>query len=107
MKYKSKRSKACDIPEAVRQAVFDRDHGKCVICAREGIPNAHVIPRSKGGLGIEQNIVTLCPKCHHEYDNGQTRDSIGELITEYMRQHYKGWDDYELIYNKWKDFKIK
>ena len=59
---KSKRAKALDISKQVKEIVFARDKGKCVVCGNSYnvMPNAHYIPRSKGGLGIEQNIVTLC-----------------------------------------------
>ena len=97
----SKRSKACDISPKVRQAVYERDGGLCVICGRQGIPNAHYIPRSKGGLGIEQNIVTLCPKCHHEYDNGGKRQEYGERIKKYLQSQYENWNEKKLVYDKW------
>lgn len=71
MKVKSKRSKACDIPGKVKETVFERDKGCCIVCGRPGFPNAHYLSRARGGLGIEQNIVTLCPDCHFEYDNGK------------------------------------
>ena len=59
---KTKRSKATDIPMSVKQKVWERDKGMCVVCGNNYnvMPNAHFISRSKGGLGIEQHIVTLC-----------------------------------------------
>lgn len=50
MKYKSKRSNATDIPKEVKEEVYKRDKGRCVICPNPGIPNAHFIRRSQGGL---------------------------------------------------------
>lgn len=76
---KSKRTKACEIPMSVKQIVYERDKGLCIICGKAGVPNAHFIRRSAGGLGIEQNIVTLCPICHHNYDNGNLRKEIGNV----------------------------
>lgn len=55
----NERTKACAISAATKDAVFKRDRGQCVLCGKPGLPEAHYIPRSKGGLGIEQNIVTL------------------------------------------------
>lgn len=104
---KSKRTKLTDIPPKVKQAVYIRDKGLCIICGKQGIPNAHYIRRSQGGLGIEQNIVTLCQKCHHDYDNGQYRQMYGEIIRDYLQSIYKDWNADDLIYDKWKDFKIK
>lgn len=98
---KSARSKACDISPKVRQAVYDRDDGACVVCGALGIPNAHYIPRSLGGLGIEENIVTLCDRCHHEYDFGGQRQQYGDKIRAYLDKHYPGFPEEKRIYNRW------
>lgn len=108
---KTKRSKATDIPMKVKKAVFERDKGCCVVCGNSYnvMPNAHIVPRSKGGLGIEENIVTLCTmltenKCHHKYDNGnkEEHDKIDKIITDYMKSIYDGWNKENLIYKKWR-----
>lgn len=98
--YKSKRSKACDIPLTVKQVVAERDKGHCLVCGRQGSSNAHYIPRSQGGLGIEQNIVTLCPSCHNDYDNGFKRKEIRQILKDYLSSKYKDWDEKKLIYRK-------
>lgn len=104
---KSKRSKATDIPMVVKKRVWERDGGKCVICGNtvNVMPNAHFIPRSKGGLGIEQNIVTLCTnftpnKCHHMYDNSTKREEYGIIIEEYLKNIYPNWNKEDLVYKK-------
>lgn len=61
---------------------------------------------ANGGMGIEENIVTLCMKCHHEFDNGSHHQEYGEIIENYLRSKYIDWDKSKLIFNKWKDFKI-
>ena len=108
MNYKSKRANATNIPKSVKEAVYKRDGGRCIVCGKQGIPNAHYIRRSHGGLGIEQNIVTLCTTCHNDFDNGQYREQIGAVVREYLQQrYYPNWHEEDLAYNKWKDFKIK
>lgn len=105
---KSKRSKACDISQKVKEIVWERDGHKCIICrSRMAMPNAHYIPRSKGGLGIEENIVTLCTnfaenKCHYRYDFGTAveRQEIGNKIENYLRSKYPNWDKEKLIYRR-------
>jgi len=99
--YKSKRSKATDIPKNVKLSVFERDGGRCIICGHRGNPNAHYIPRSDMGLGIEQNVVTLCEFCHHTYDNGSMRDEYGRLIRDYLKLQYPNWNEENLRYNKY------
>ena len=106
---KTKRSKATDIPMSVKRKVFERDHGCCVVCGNNYnvMPNAHYISRTKGGLGIEENIVTLCTnftenKCHYKYDNGTKEESeiIHDKIKSYLQNCYPNWDESKLYYSK-------
>lgn len=101
-KGRHKMTNACDISPKVRKKVEERDEGVCIVCGHNnGIANAHYIRRSRGGLGIEQNIGTLCPKCHHEYDNGGKEKEHGEVFKEYLINHYPDWNEEDLIYNKY------
>lgn len=99
---KTKRSKACDIPQAVKHKVWERDGERCIICGSPtAMPNAHYIGRAQGGLGVEQNIVTLCQTCHHAYDNSPKRPVYREYIKKYLIDKYgAGWDEEKLVYNK-------
>ena len=97
-----KRTKALSIPPEVKQAVYERDEGSCVICGRAGNPNAHFIARSQGGLGIEENIVTLCPNCHRDYDISEKRSFYRELIREHLDTHYPNFSDEDRVYKKWR-----
>lgn len=101
MQYKSRRAKATDIPMKVKETVYERDGGRCIVCGKQGMPNAHYIRRSQGGLGIEQNVVTLCTTCHNDFDNGKYRDEIGSIIKDYLEHYYKDWDEKKLVYNKY------
>lgn len=105
---KSKRSKACNISQKVKQIVWNRDKRCCIICGNLGSPNSHYISRAKGGLGIEQNIVTMCIRCHNAYDNGydkEFKDYIREKTKEYLKFKYKNWNEENLIYKKWEKIK--
>ena len=94
-------TKKTAISSAVRNKVKARDGGRCIICGAPGLPNAHYIRRSQGGLGIEENIVTLCPKGHHDYDNGFHSEEIGDFIGEYLERFYPGFPNEKRIYNKY------
>lgn len=100
MRLISKRSRACDIPQKVKKAVWIRDKGRCVFCGRLGNPNAHYISRAKGGLGIEQNILTLCNDCHRRYDQTTDRKALKEYFTAYLKSQYIDWDESKLYYKK-------
>lgn len=108
----SKLSNATDIPQSVKEKVFKRDKGKCVICGNSYnvMPNSHIVPRSKLGQGIETNIVTMCTnftinKCHYRYDNGTKKEKEYMLnkITKYMKKIYG--DDWNLEQQKYRKYK--
>lgn len=105
--YKTTRSRATDIPQKVKAKVYERDGGCCIICGKQGNPWCHFISRQKGGLGIEQNIVTLCNECHRQYDEGtrDMREAIRYVIKEYLVGHYPDLNEKNLVYKKWSDFK--
>lgn len=102
MNYKSERSKACDIPQSVKRAVWLRDRGRCILCgSKEAMPNAHFISRAEGGLGIEENIVTLCGDCHNEYDQTTHRKAIREEIRQYLVLKYgEEWNEKDLYFRR-------
>lgn len=96
-----KMTKATAIPKSVKDAVYARDGGRCILCGRNnGEPVAHVIRRSQGGMGIEQNIVTLCPSCHRAFDEGAQRAELYEHIVAYMIEKYPDWKREKVIYKK-------
>lgn len=95
-----KRTKATAIPLKVKYTVWERDDHRCILCKRPGDPVCHLIPRSQGGLGIETNIVTLCPECHMEMDNGKTGKQKRAIAEAYLRECYPGWTKEAQIYKK-------
>lgn len=100
MGYKTKRSRATDIPRAVKREVMRRDNGQCIFCGRLGSPNAHVVPRSHGGLGIETNIVTACIECHERMDHTVDRKIYLDAARRYLKEHYDGWKEEDQVYRK-------
>lgn len=106
-----RRTDALGIPYGVKQAVAYRDSVEgwpcCVLCGRPAPSRAplsfscaHYIARSQGGLGIEENIVTLCPACHREYDQTDQRMMLRPILARHLREHYKGWTEGQLTYKK-------
>lgn len=98
------RTKFSRIPKAVKAAVYKRDREHCVLCGvwvPEECACCHFIGRGRLGLGIEENIITLCYKCHYNLDNGE----VGrDRIREYLKSKYPEWDENKLIYSKWSVF---
>jgi 5-methylcytosine-specific restriction endonuclease McrA len=58
------------VPRAVkrkisRRALFARDGHKCVYCGSSGrLTLDHVVPRSRGGDSVWENVVTSCAPCN-------------------------------------------
>lgn len=98
---KSKRSKACDISQAVKKKVWERDGESCVICGNhQAMPNAHFRSRAHSGKGVERNIVTLCAQCHYNYDQTTQRPIYKEFIMNYLKSKYEDWCEDDIIYKK-------
>lgn len=105
------RTKALAIPIEVKEAVARRDSCDgwpcCILCGKPAptsyplsFSNAHYISRAQGGLGIEENILTLCPKCHHQYDQTTLREAYRPILARYLKDHYPNWNESELTYRK-------
>jgi hypothetical protein len=53
------------IPSDVVNEVWERDHGRCVICgSQRQLELDHRIPFSKGGSNTANNIRILCKECN-------------------------------------------
>lgn len=107
---KSQRTKALEIPVKVKRAVSERDEVNgwtcCIYCGTPAptynplaFSNAHFIPRSDGGLGVEENILTLCPKCHDLFD-GAERAKMKGFFEWYLKSKYSVWSIEILRYKK-------
>ena len=96
-----KETKAVKIPRNVKEKVWERDGYCCVWCGySQADPVAHFIPRSHGGLGVEENILTLCTYCHYKYDHTTARQEMMEFFRRYLQDKYPDWDEKKLIYRK-------
>lgn len=105
----TKRAEALEIPLDVKKAVAKRDsfggHPCCLLCGKPapGVLDwscCHVIPRSQGGLGIEQNVVTLCPDCHRELDQSPKRREMLIELKNYLCHKYKNWTERKCTYDR-------
>lgn len=101
------RTRACAIPKEVKLIVYERDHERCIFCGAPGLPEAHVIPRSHGGLGVPQNIITVCRSCHDKLDNSTDRQQMLDVAVEYLGSYYPDISQTDVIYQKWEKDKAK
>ncbi|MCR4746791.1 MAG: hypothetical protein K5894_16365 [Lachnospiraceae bacterium] len=110
----SKRSRACEFSPAERIKIYERQRGQCLFCLMgyemDGAEPyelslhemMHVVPRSHGGLGIEQNGILGCIYHHRMLDNGSNgkRQEMLEICREYLKRAYPGYDFGNVIYKK-------
>jgi 5-methylcytosine-specific restriction endonuclease McrA len=61
-----------------RRALFARDGWRCQYCGTEGgkLTLDHIVPRSRGGESIWENVVTSCSPCNLRKGN-RTLDEAG------------------------------
>lgn len=57
------------LTKKLRYEILERDHYKCVVCGRSAEDGVvlhvdHIIPISKGGLTVPENLRTLCADCN-------------------------------------------
>ena len=98
----SKRSKACEINQRVRAEVYMRDKC-CIICGSiHNLTIAHFISRAQSGLGIKENLATLCILCHHEMDKGKNSLEIKSRVKKYLNDLYPDFTDEMRTYDKWR-----
>lgn len=108
---KAKRTKALEIPKKVKMRVAERDSvdgwACCILCGRPAPAEnplafscCHYIARTQGGRGVEENILTLCPACHRQYDQSAEREKLRAFFRVYLWERYPVWDEKELIYKK-------
>jgi 5-methylcytosine-specific restriction endonuclease McrA len=48
-----------------RRAVFARDGFRCAYCSGPAETIDHVLPRSRGGHHVWENVVAACARCNH------------------------------------------
>lgn len=108
---KAERTKALEIPIEVKKKVAERDsidgHPCCIWCGKPApttnplaFSNAHFVSRARGGLGIEENILTLCWDCHRQYDQTDNREKMGAFFKRYLENNYPEWREEKLYYKK-------
>jgi hypothetical protein len=96
----NKRTKATSISMTVRKNVKDRDQF-CFLCGRsDRLEVAHFIPRSRGGLGIEQNLGLVCLWCHGLLDQSVNRPAMLVEFRRHLDSFYPDFTDDERIYKK-------
>ncbi len=73
------------VPESQRNAIFERDENKCVLCSSaDNLQLDHIVSLSKGGRTEDSNLQTLCEKCNKEKGAGTKSEP---LVTTKLKLH--------------------
>lgn len=109
-----KHTRALQFTKKEKEKIYDRDYGACLFCrlgyhmdsttelGYEIKDIMHYIPKSAGGLGIEQNGVLGCRYHHSLLDNGNKglRSEMLETMKGYLEGLYPDWSKENLTYRK-------
>ena len=104
-----KRKYQTEFSQKARQAIRNRDKG-CIFCQMGyktsdesfgDLQIMHYIGRGRGGLGIPENGALGCAYHHQMMDNGLYGPEMREMFKEYLMEQYKGWNEGDLVYDKW------
>ncbi len=84
-----------------RRAVIARAHGRCEYCrcpaafATQSFSVEHVIPFSRGGRTVWQNLALACPGCNgHKYDKSAAPDPLGSTLAALYHPRKQSWQDH-------------
>jgi len=92
------------ITPRLRDEVFERQHGLCLLCSRGATQLHHMVPRSQlPGKRLEGlrdsigNLVALCDVCHT--DKVEAHDKTVEIMG--IMRHRYGYDYSETAFRPW------
>lgn len=88
------RKRRASKPALTNSALFNRDSNRCAYCGdtfkRAKLTRDHVIPLSKNGPDIWENVVTCCFNCNQRKGNMMLEESGMKLIyTPYAPTHHE------------------
>ena len=76
-------SRDAHVPPLTNQALFRRDGNSCLYCgsqyADHDLTRDHVLPVSRGGLDLWDNVVAACRRCNHFKGNRLLQECSLEL----------------------------
>jgi len=92
---------AIHLPTHVRQRLIQADDHRCAYChtpqANSGSPMAvdHLIPRSKGGATVFENLCFACYRCNlYKGSLVEAIDPLGGEVASLFHPRSDRWDEY-------------
>ncbi len=110
-----KYTKKLQFDQKTKKKIHERDHGICIFCSMDYMNECtspmlleikdvmHFVPKSKMGLGVEQNGAIGCRYHHNMLDNGNKglREDMLKRFEAYLKGIYPDWDKGKLTYRKY------
>lgn len=53
---------------------------RCRLCSSPRVTAHHLVPRSRGGDDVRDNLIPLCHSCHEEFEHGRQRPLFAAQI---------------------------
>lgn len=74
-----------------RRAVFGRDDHRCQYCTADAESIDHVVPRSRGGQHVWENVVASCRRCNVRKGNRTPTEAGMHLARDPRAPRRYGW----------------
>ena len=89
-KPKRKRKKSNRLPEELAHQVLERDNGLCVLCGKYGVELHHINYGASGRVHTLENLVCLCPNCHHNIVH-RNKKKYKPILEDYINGLQSKW----------------
>ena len=73
--------------DSVKDYIYAMQNGRCACCGRPIEHFHHIVPRSKGGSDVPENIIGLCKDCHDRIHKGD-KDTRARLDRAGLKKKY-------------------
>lgn len=91
--------------QAVRQARFDFDEGRCVICRKDlhgEVYQTHHLHYQRLGHERIRDVITLCPECHKEFHQSWQRNQFWKGKEKGHWEVFSLYHTAQLCHHYWK-----
>lgn len=92
-----------------RRNIFARDNNRCQYCGKRfattGLSLDHVIPRSRGGQGVWDNVVCACLKCNVRKGGRTPAEAHMTLVRKPEKPKRNPLVNLKLTYSKYQSWK--
>lgn len=71
--------------DSIKEKILERDGYECNVCGRKtNLQIHHIVKRSWGGSHTEDNLITLCSKCHRSIETGDIEHATRKCTKNYI-----------------------